>query len=718
MKLKAKENIILEGTNKVILELEESALQQLKETSKESSFVRLQHKGITCGAIIDQIRFGSENILMDKYIRSFLKVREGDEVEIILTEKKFTEASDISILVSSNWKSPRGEKIIKEYIYNKPLCKGQKFPIFTLSGDIVEIEVLTTIPEGIVVPSKDTTLNLPTEKEKDIGRLISWPDIGGLGNEVIQIRELIEYPLLFQDVFSHVGIEPPRGIILYGPPGTGKTLIARALTNEVGANFYLIRGPEIMSGTYGESEKALRDIFNKAKKNAPSIILIDELDSLAPGREQTRGELEHRIVSTFLTELDGLVEYRGIIVIGTTNRLKAIDPALRRAGRLEYEIHIGVPNFEGRLEILRIHTRRMPLNDDVNLDEIAKRTYGFVGADITSLAREAAYSALRHFLNLNKLVEKKIVLPDEVKTLKINQKDFETALSRIKPSAMREVMVETPRNVSFEDIGGLEEVKNLLSENIINGIRKRKDFDAIGAKPAKGILFYGASGTGKTLIARAIANECEANFLWVRGPEIRSKWFGESEEKIRFIFAKAREVAPCIVLFDEIDALAATRGRDVSGTTDSIVNQILAEMDAIEGTEGIFVIATTNMKELIDPAFLRPGRFDYQIEFTIPNKKGREEIFKIHLRQTRLDEDVSINELARITDGHSGAEIAEICRLAKLYTLRKIWREKLPARKAKVSMEQFQKAIKEVGETNKKLKQRRIGFIRENDKKQ
>jgi transitional endoplasmic reticulum ATPase len=464
-----------------------------------------------------------------------------------------------------------------------------------------------------------------------------------------------------------------------------------------------------MSSYFAGSEKALRDIFERARANTPAVILIDELDSIAPSRDKTYGETEHRVVATLLSLMDGLTELKGVVVIGTTNRLDAIDIALRRAGRFE-TVHIGPPDKSGRAEILKIHTERMKLAgslaNDVDIEILAERTPGFVGADIALLAREAAYCALRRSIPIQTM-EREGVDPEMMGEVKIHEEDFLSALGQIRPSAMREVMVQMPLEVTWDQIGGLEDVKRTLVESVVYGIKKPEMFKALGIKPPKGLLLYGPPGTGKTMLAKAVAHDCGGHFIPVRGPEIRSKWFGESEEKVRFIFAKAREVAPCVIFFDEIDALAPTRGRDASGITDSIVNQILTEFDSLQGPDSVFVLGATNLPDLIDPALLRPGRFDRQIYVPLPDTKQRESIFAIYLRHnTKCAPDVSVAELANITEGMSGADISEICYLAGRYALRVVDFE---ADKALVTMQYYRQAVADVKQTQKRLKPR-IGF--------
>ena len=688
----------LEGTGKIILETNQETIFASKETTAILSF-----GGIQCGAIIESKKQGKNIVLVDKYLRLYLKVRTGKSINVEL--KKFPEAEQITVRVPPAWSKENGEHLIKGFLVDRPICSNQRIPVFTLSGVIVMVDIASTKPEGIVLVGDHTQLTIESLKEVDEGITgITYQDVGGLSREIRRIRELVEFPLRSPETFAQLGIEAPRGVILYGPPGTGKTLIAKALCNEVGAKFFSIQGPEIVSSLYGESEKNLRDIFEKARAEAPAIILIDEVDALAPKREETRGEVERRLVATLLTLMDGLTELKGVLVIGTTNRVNSIDPALRRPGRFEHEIHIGVPDLAGRQQILSIHTRRMPLASDVDLQYIAEKTIGFVGADVTSLCREAGYSALRNAVPQEDLEEGDVF----IEGLKVNANDFQSALKVIKPSAMREVLVQIPPDISWDQIGGLEEVKKIIIESIVYGIQKPDAYKAAGIRPAKGLLLYGPPGTGKTLLAKAVANQCGANFIAVRGPELRSKWFGESEEKIRFIFAKAREVAPAIIFFDEIDSLGAARGRDVSGISDSLVNQLLTEMDGIETLENVFVIAATNAAELLDPALLRPGRFDMQVFIPLPDEETRKSIFLVHTRTIPVDKKVEVVELAHLTNGFSGADISEVCRLAALTALREI---DFNTKGIKVMMAHFTNAIEEVGNTQKRLKPRQIGFL-------
>jgi transitional endoplasmic reticulum ATPase len=642
-------------------------------------------------------------VLTDKYLRLHLRTRVG---ETILVEPfEGPDAQELHVWAPPAWASSEGGRLLGSLLHGRPVCRGQKVPVFTFSGATVVVEVAQTRPDGIVLVTGQTQISVESQPAREQAAGITYQDIGGLDREIRRIRELIEFPLRSPDAFAHLGIEAPRGIILYGPPGTGKTLIAKALSNEVGAQFFAIQGPEIVSPYYGESERQLREVFERAHSNAPAVILMDELDALAPKREETRGELERRLVATLLSLMDGLTALKGVVVIGTTNRLNALDPALRRPGRFEHEIHVGVPDLAGRRGILTIHTRRMPLAGNVDTQLLAEKTPGFVGADLAALCREAGYAAMRRCFPPESL-EHGEFFADE--GMQITAQDFQSALSIIQPSAMREVMVQIPYDVNWDQIGGLDDVKQLIIESVVYGIQKAEAYRTAGIRPAKGLLLYGPPGTGKTLLAKAVANECGANFITVRGPEVHSKWFGESEEKVRFVFARAREVTPCVIFFDEIDAIAPARGRDASGLTDSIVNQLLAEMDGIETVENVFVIAATNMADLLDPALLRPGRFDLQVYVPLPDQAARQRIFQVHLQRTPLAQGVNLTDLAAQTEGRSGADIAEICRLAALYALREV--SFAPKQGFQVTTAHFRHAMDDVERTHRQLKPRRLGF--------
>ena len=499
---------------------------------------------------------------------------------------------------------------------------------------------------------------------------ITYEDIGGLRNEVQKVREMIELPLRHPEIFERIGIEAPKGVLLYGPPGTGKTLLAKAVANETNANFYSIGGPEIMSKFYGESEERLRETFKEAQGNSPSIIFIDEIDSIAPKREEVSGDVEKRVVSQLLTLMDG-IEARGkLVVIGATNRPNAIDPALRRPGRFDREIEIGIPDEEGRYDILQIHTRGMPLTEDVDLQAIAKVTHGFVGADLEALSKEAAMRSLRRILPEINMEQSKI--PVEVlNKIKITNKDFENSLKDVQPSAMREVQIQRP-NIKWEEIGGLTEVKEELAEAIEWPLKHADLFSKADVKPPKGLLLYGPPGTGKTMIAKAVATTSEANFISVKGPELLSKWVGESEKGVREIFRKARQAAPCIVFFDELDAVAPRRGRSKGDAhvTERVISQMLTEMDGLEDLKGVVVIGATNRPDIIDEALLRPGRFDRILEVPFPDKDAIKEILKIHTKKKPLDSAVNLDRLVELTDGYTGADIAAIVNAAAMSAIK------------------------------------------------
>jgi transitional endoplasmic reticulum ATPase len=517
------------------------------------------------------------------------------------------------------------------------------------------------------------------ERLDDVG----YDDIGGVRKQLAQIRELVELPLRHPQLFKSVGIKPPRGVLMYGPPGCGKTLIARAVANETGAFFFLINGPEIMSKLAGESESNLRKAFEEAEKNAPSIIFIDEIDSIAPKREKSHGEVERRIVSQLLTLMDGLKSRSHVIVIAATNRPNSVDPALRRFGRFDREIDIGVPDENGRLEILRIHTKNMKLDPDVDLERIAHETQGFVGADIAQLCTEAAMQCIREKMDIIDLEDEKIDA-EVLDSLAVTQEHFNFALGTTNPSALRETAVEVP-NVTWEDIGGLENVKRELQETVQFPIEYPHLFEAYGLSPSRGVLLYGPPGCGKTLLAKAIANECQANFISVKGPELLTMWFGESESNVRDVFDKARQAAPCVLFFDELDAIARSRGGslgDAGGAGDRVINQLLTEMDGVGARKNVFVIGATNRPDTLDSAIMRPGRLDQLVYVPLPDHKSRVAIFKANLRRSPVAENVDFDELATATQGFSGADITEICQRACKLAIRETISKQIEKKRA------------------------------------
>jgi transitional endoplasmic reticulum ATPase len=570
--------------------------------------------------------------------------------------------------------------------------------------------VISTAPGGPVIISQKTEVIVSEEsaeavaaaREGDIPS-ITYEDIGGLRDEVTKVREMIELPLRHPELFRRLGVEAPKGVILHGPPGTGKTLLAKAVANETNASFYTIGGPEIMSKYYGESEERLRNVFQEAQKNAPSIIFIDELDSIAPKREEVSGEVERRIVAQLLSLMDGLKARGKVVVIGATNRINAIDPALRRPGRFDREIELGVPDRDGRLDILQIHTRGMPLEKDVNLERLADITHGFVGADLHALAKEAAIRALRRILPEIDLSAESIPA-DILNKIIVKMQDFIDVVNEMEPSAMREVFVEVP-DVKWEDIGGLETIKQELREAVEWPLKYQGMFAYADATPPKGILLYGPPGTGKTLMAKATANESEANFISIKGPELLSKWVGESEKGVREIFRKARQAAPCIIFFDEIDAIAPARGGDfgTSHVTERVISQILTELDGLEVLTNVVVIAATNRPDIIDTALLRPGRFDRLLYVPPPDYESRKQIIHIHTKKKPLADDTNIDNLAAKMDGYTGADIAAVASAAVMLALRehiskygKPQEAQSHAKELKIHMRHFEAAMKKI----------------------
>jgi transitional endoplasmic reticulum ATPase len=600
--------------------------------------------------------------------------------------------------------------VIKHNILKRPLVKGDIIPIISSMGQttpgsqaIPLIAVETEPSDGILIINENTEIHLqqkPVVGYEGAARGINYEDIGGLRTEIQRVREMIELPLKHHELFLRLNIDPPKGVILYGPPGTGKTLIARAVASESNAHFINIAGPEIMGKYYGESEERLRKIFDEAAENAPSIIFVDEIDSIAPKREDVTGEVERRVVAQLLTLMDGMDERKQVVVIAATNRLDSIDPALRRPGRFDREIEIGVPDSEDRLEILQIHTRGMPLNENIDeeyFEHLAEYTQGFVGADLLALVQEASMRALRRLLPDINLDEEEI--PQEIlDKLEVTPDDFEEALKEIEPSAMREVMVEIP-SVGWDDVGGLDLARQDISEAVEWPLKWPDKISQMGIKPPTGILLYGPPGTGKTLLAKAVANEANANFISVKGPQILSKYVGESEKAIRDTFKKARQVAPCIIFFDEIDAISSTRqgGSDVgSRVSEQVVNQMLTEMDGLEPLNEVVVIAATNRPDLIDPALLRSGRFDRLVMVGAALADGREKIFRIHTKGIPLDSDVDLKELATMTEGYVGSDIESICREAAMLSLRENFdNEKVSKRHFLSAMEKVKPTVNE-----------------------
>ena len=626
-------------------------------------------------------------IRMDGYLRKNAGVGIGDKVIVRKAEAK--DAEEVVLSPPPGTYTQFGGNaidIIKGQLINKAAMGGDLLPVmissvgmagpgWMIGGKSVPLIVIDTKPSGAVLIVQNTKLKLSGNTVKGYGSVgetgITYEDIGGLKEQIQKLRDMIELPMRHPEIFHALGIEPPKGVLLYGPPGTGKTLIAKAVANESGANFHYIAGPEIMNKYYGESEKQLRGIFEEAKKNAPSIIFIDELDSIASKREELTGEVERRVVAQLLSLLDGLEKRGQVVVMGATNRINAIDPALRRPGRFDREVEIGVPDREGRNEILKIHTRTMPLAENVELEDLSNQTHGFVGADILAFAREAAMKTLRRYLPEMNMEEEEI--PSEIlKKMKVTSEDFKEALKEIDPSALREVLIELP-DMKWDDVGGLADAKREIKEIVELPLENPEVFTIMGIKPLKNVFLYGPPGTGKTLIAKAVASESGANFICVKGPQLLSKWVGESERAVREVFRKARQVAPCVIFFDEIDSIAPMRGMGMDNrVSERVVNQLLTELDGMEKMEKVVVMAATNMPHLVDPALLRPGRFDRSILLNIPDKKERLEIFKIHTRMMPLSEDVDLKELAEFTENYVGADIEAICREAAILAIRDV----------------------------------------------
>ncbi len=714
--------------------------------------------------------WGKNIIRIDRFIRENAGVGVGDVVKVRRVDYQPAKTVILAPLKKMDLRIYGVDigEYLKHQFLKRPVVEGDLVPLVgspALSGfgrynqqnQAVVFVAVKTEPKGPVVIDETTKVVYRDRPAKGFERFgkagITYEDIGGLKEELQKVREVIELPLRYPELFQRLGIDPPKGVLLYGPPGTGKTLIAKAVANEIGASFFTINGPEIMSKFYGESEQRLREIFEEAKENAPSIIFIDEIDSIAPKREDVTGEVERRVVAQLLTLMDGLEERGQVIVIGATNRIDAVDPALRRPGRFDREIEIGVPDREGRYEIFQIHTRNMPLEakysrefvldaierykrqiDDPELiknldflyDEVknlekeeevraavknllpqevideleveitksmlrslADQTHGFVGADIEALCKEAAMKALRRYLPQIDFNEDEIPL-EVLESIRVTWNDFMDALREIEPSAMREVFVEIPK-VRWDDVGGLEDVKREIIEAVEWPLKFPEKFKKFGIKPPKGVLLYGPPGTGKTLIAKAVANESEANFISIKGGQILSKWLGESEKAVRKIFRKARQVAPCIIFFDEIDAIAQMRGIDEgSRAVERVLNQLLTEMDGLEELHGVVVIGATNRPDILDPALLRPGRFDRLVYVRPPDKKSRLAIFKIHTRDMPLSDDVDLEELAELTEGYVGADIEAICREAVMLAIRE------NINTEKVEMRHFLEALKKI----------------------
>jgi transitional endoplasmic reticulum ATPase len=663
---------------------------------------------------------GTDIVRMDGLIRSNAGTSIGQYVEI--KKAPWSEAKHVTLApVTQGMQIFAPGDVLTKVFHGRPVVKGDvisttsirkppsdSFGRETMFEEIfrgflgaqafglgeIKLRVVSTSPGGIVKITEGTEIELLPQaievSERPVPSVV-YEDLGGMKPAINKVREIIELPLKHPELFDRLGIDPPKGVLLHGPPGTGKTMLAKAVANESDAYFISINGPEIMSKYYGESEKALRDIFEEAEKNTPAIIFLDELDSIAPKRGEVTGEVERRVVAQLLSLMDGLKERKNVIVIGSTNRPEALDMALRRPGRFDREIELGVPDYDGRREIFQIHTRGMPLDESTDLDELSERTYGFVGADIAAVCREAAMNALRRILPQIDL-DAPIIPKEILDKLIVQRSDFETALREVQPSALREILVEVP-NVVWDDIGGLDGVKRLLVEAVEWPLRNSESFRRLGIDAPKGILLYGPPGTGKTMLAKAVANESDANFITVKGSALLSKWYGESEKKVEEIFRRARQVAPSIIFLDELDALVPVRGGALGEphATERIVNQLLSEMDGLEELHGVVVIGATNRPDIIDPALLRPGRFDELIMAPVPDAESRRKIFEVHLRRMPVAPDVDVGEVVSLTDQYTGADLAAVVRKAGRLALR----ENMMSQE--VSQRHFLAAIQDTG---------------------
>ena len=646
---------------------------------------------------------GSGLIRIDGYIRNQLNVGVDDKVEIKKVE--VSDAKSVTLRPTERLRIIDAEQYLANMVEGFVVTKRDIIPL-PIMGQRTDFVVWSTNPAGPIIIRKSTKLIIDEKLAKDFSGegfpTITYEDLGGLKDAVTKVREMIDLPLRHPELFKRMGVKAPRGVLLKGPPGTGKTLLAKAIANETSANFFSLSGPEIMSKFYGESEARLREMFQKAEHNAPSIIFIDELDAIAPKRDNVIGEVEKRVVAQLLSLMDGLSSRGLVVVIAATNRVNAIDPALRRTGRFDREIEIGVPDSDGRREILHIHTRGMPLAKNVDINKIADRSHGFVGSDLQLLAKEAAMRAIRRILPEIDLTAESIP-SDVLKKIQVDMDDFTTVLNEMEPSAMREVFVEIP-NVRWSDIGGLEELKQELRETIEWPLKYKSVFDYANANPPKGVFIYGPPGTGKTLIAKAVANESEANFISIKGPELLSKWVGESEKGIREIFRKARQAAPCIIFFDEIDAIAPTRGGDSSDShvTERVISQLLTELDGLEELKNVTVIAASNRPDIVDPALLRSGRFDRHIYVPPPDRDSRIKIIRIHIKNIPLG-NIDVERLADMTENFTGADLASFISTAVMLAIRQhIFKYQDPidaekhVRELRVNMQHIEDAMKKI----------------------
>jgi len=690
-----------EDVDKGITRLSSEIMQEININSGD--IIEIKGKTKSIAKVLRDSKSAKKRIIrIDGTTRSNINTSIGEQVEI----KKITVEKASSITLSPMKEvsfSADPTEYFHSKLLDKPLMQGQKI-VIDVFGTRLNYIISKTSPKGYTIVTPQTKIIVTDEVSSgEEGKLsIYYEDIGGLKNEIELIREMIELPIKHPEVFEKLGISAPKGVLLTGPPGTGKTLLAKAVATETDSHFYSIAGPEIMSKFYGESEKQLRDIFEKAAKNTPSIIFIDEVDSIAPKRGEGIDQTEKRIVAQLLTLMDGLKSRGQLIVMAATNRPDDLDEALRRPGRFDREIKINPPDEEGRKEILKIHTRGMPLDRDVNFNEIAQKSIGYTGADIEVLCKESALKSIRPYFNQLKTMQEKV--PTQIlDKIKINRQHFVDAMKVVEPSAMREVLINKP-HVHWEDVGGLEEAKEKLRELIELPLLKPELFVKAGIKPSKGVLLTGPPGTGKTLLAKAVATEANANFISIKGPELVSKWVGESEKHIREIFKKARQVAPCIIFFDEFDSISKVRGNSLTDSTERMVNQLLTELDGIEELEKVMIIAATNRKDLIDPSLIRSGRIDSIVELKVPDKKTREKIFEVHTKNMPLEKNVDVNSFANITEGWTGADIEAVCREAGLSAIKRAYKED-KVENLKISKEDFNIALTSVSKSiNKEIK--------------
>lgn len=685
-----------------VVSMSQAKMEELQLFRGDTVLIKGKKRRDTVCIVLSDDSISDDKIRMNRVVRRNLRVRLGDVVSVqACPDVKYGKRIHV-LPVDDTVEGLTGnlfDVYLKPYFLEayRPIRKGD---MFLVRGGMraVEFKVIETDPSPYCIVAPDTVIHCegePVKREEEEESLneVGYDDIGGCRKQLAQIKEMVELPLRHPQLFRAIGVKPPRGILLFGPPGTGKTLMARAVANETGAFFFLINGPEIMSKLAGESESNLRKAFEEAEKNSPAIIFIDEIDAIAPKRDKTHGEVERRIVSQLLTLMDGLKQRSHVIVMAATNRPNSVDPALRRFGRFDREVDIGIPDATGRLEILRIHTKNMKLSDDVDLEQIAAETHGYVGSDVASLCSEAALQQIREKMDLIDLEDEQIDA-EVLDSLAVSMDNFRYAMGVSNPSALRETVVEVP-TTTWDDIGGLENVKRELQELVQYPVEHPDKFLKFGMTPSKGVLFYGPPGCGKTLLAKAIANECQANFISIKGPELLTMWFGESEANVRDVFDKARSAAPCVLFFDELDSIAKARGGNVGdggGAADRVINQVLTEMDGMNVKKNVFIIGATNRPDIIDPAILRPGRLDQLIYIPLPDEPSRISILKACLRKSPISKDVDLDYVAKVTHGFSGADLTEICQRACKLAIREsiekeIQKDKERAENADLDME-------------------------------